>query len=52
MFLLCEDDREDSMGSATRLVHVSGGHSPADLHMQTRSEKTKFYSLKTTNIYY
>ena len=27
MFLLCEDDGEDSMGPAAGLIHIGGGHS-------------------------
>lgn len=52
VFPLRENDREDSVGSATRLVHVGGGHSPADLHTQTRLDNTTFHLLKTTNISY
>ena len=43
MFLLCEDDGENSVGPAAGLIHVGGSHSSAGEHIQdtVRKNKTK-----------
>lgn len=38
MLPLCEDDGKNSMGPATRFIHVGGSYSSVDLHIQERLE--------------
>lgn len=39
MFLLCEDDGENSMGPAAGLIHVGGSHSSVGEHIQATVRK-------------